>query len=151
MEAQALQVLLMQAVFQLYFDKQCWGTSSMYFWRLHFSGAPFRLWWLLSPCFGHSELKKGLTYVIISKYFTIFMLLPGEIKLADRSDQPVGHFYLLCMLLSRKTTFGPSMGILWTCLHGSWQAPMDRNWSELVPTTLTQESARAPCLLSVFS
>lgn len=72
-------------------------------------------------------------------------------KLAHKSDQPVGHSHSLCMLLSRKTMLGPSTGFLLTRLHGSWQVLMDRNGSELVPTTPTWVSATAPHLSSVFS
>lgn len=49
---------------------------------MHLSGAwGFRFWWILSPCFGYLESKEGLTYVMNSKYFAIFMLLPGEKKI----------------------------------------------------------------------
>lgn len=63
-------------------------------------------------------------------------------NLADRSDQPVGHPCLLCMLLSRKNNVWPINEHPMTCLHGSWQAPMGRNGSELVPMAPTRESAK---------
>lgn len=102
------------------------------------------------------ESKEMITHVTNSKYSTIFKLLPGERKLgwqvrASQLDKLADSACSCREKKNKKTTFGPSMGILSTCLRGSWQAPMDRNGSELVPAMLTQEAARVPHLLSMFS
>lgn len=127
------------------------GERFLHFWHMH-----------LVPSFIGSNEHLICAWVTLSwkkcespsRTLTILPFLcnrqEGE-KLADRSDQPVGHSHSLCMLLLRKTMLGTSTGLLLSCLHGSWQVLMDKNGSELVPTTPIWESATAPHLSSMFS
>lgn len=119
------------------------------------ASTPMESWWvswLLPSFFCHLELKEVITCATNSEYSTVFKLLPGERKLGRqvRSSQLDKVADSACSCREKQR-----LAHRWASYRLVCVVPGKRPWTEMdqswVPTTLTQEAARVPHLLPMFS